>query len=356
MELLSEVLSADSANAFWEQFNKQCTGVQVGITELGVEDIVPMKKHMVKLQAFATECTDLLPSYDVKRAQEILDEVGRLLRVREETLKPKKKFRFKSRDNLVVGASKEKKDVSTTVTVSSSTGVGGNQSDDTSYSVRDRHQEEIILDKDIIGEANGVIRSLLITGCSNTTIFARCVLGSVRIEDCDNCTFYLGPTRTSVYLDKLSTCTAFLASHQLRIHVCKDCQLCVRCNSHPIIEDCQGMGFAPYDVEYALISTHFGEAALREARCWDNVVDFRWHRATASPNWKVLLPHERPVARVVTEKDGTITTWGSNTKKVGSTAAVQISAKDIVLTAETVFRTEAGGVGDDGNSDDDDEL
>ena len=51
-----------------------CTYTSTTSTELGVQDVVPMKKHLVKLQAFATDCTDLLPSYDIKRAQEILDE------------------------------------------------------------------------------------------------------------------------------------------------------------------------------------------------------------------------------------------------------------------------------------------
>ena len=300
-DFLSKTLTADDANSFWELFNKQCTGVQVGITELGVEDIVPMKKHLVKLQAFATDCTDLLPSYDIKRAQGLLDEVGRVLRDREEQLKPKKKFRFKSRDNMVVGTGKGKK----TAAGSTAAADGGvltaeevaaaekakRESDDTSYGVCDRKDETITLSKETIGEANGVIRSLLIKGCKNTVVYARCVLGSVRIEECENCSLYLGPTQTSVYLNQVTGTTAYVAAHQLRIHECKDCKLCVRCNSHPIVEDCQGMGFAPYDVEYPAISAHFGEASLREARCWDNVVDFRWHRTTASPNWHVRITY-----------------------------------------------------------------
>jgi len=31
-EFFNETLAADDANSFWELFNKQCTGVQVGIT------------------------------------------------------------------------------------------------------------------------------------------------------------------------------------------------------------------------------------------------------------------------------------------------------------------------------------
>ena len=34
-------------------------------------------------------------------------------------------------------------------------------------------------------------------------------------------------------------------------------------------------------------------ADLTSANCWDNVVDFRWHKATASPHWKVLPEAQR---------------------------------------------------------------
>ena len=50
------------------------------------------------------------------------------------------------------------------------------------------------------------------------------------------------------------------------------------------------MGFAPYALTYPALSAHLAAAALTEARCWANVVDFRWHRATQSPHWHLLLP------------------------------------------------------------------
>jgi hypothetical protein len=38
-------------------------------------------------------------------------------------------------------------------------------------------------------------------------------------------------------------------------------------------------------------------ANLIAAKNWDNVVDFRWHRTTASPNWTVT-PEEQRVADI----------------------------------------------------------
>ena len=32
---------------------------------------------------------------------------------------------------------------------------------------------------------------------------------------------------------------------------------------------------------------------MTDAKCWDSVVDFRWHRTTPSPHWHVIPPFER---------------------------------------------------------------
>lgn len=37
-----------------------------------------------------------------------------------------------------------------------------------------------------------------------------------------------------------------LASHQVRVHGAHRCQLYLRLRSNPIIEDCTGVGVAPY--------------------------------------------------------------------------------------------------------------
>lgn len=76
------------------------------------------------------------------------------------------------------------------------------------------------------------------------------LLGSVRIEQTSQCDISLGACCTSVYLEGVTDCTIRILSHQLRIHQCVDCKLFVRINSHPIIEDCSNMGFAPYDYVY----------------------------------------------------------------------------------------------------------
>ena len=55
------------------------------------------------------------------------------------------------------------------------------------------------------------------------------------------------------------------------------------------------MGFAPYintNHSYSTIEEDFKVADLVNAACYDNVVDFRWHKSTQSPNWYVMPTHD----------------------------------------------------------------
>ena len=119
-------------------------------------------------------------------------------------------------------------------------------------------------------------------------VFSPWVIGSARLEENTNCTIVLGPCHTSVYLESLTNCTLYITCHQLRIHNCKNCNLYVKVASHPIIEDCEALAFAPYNFTYAGIEEDIKTCHLEQASCWNNVVDFRWHKSIPSPNWKVL--------------------------------------------------------------------
>jgi len=98
----------------------------------------------------------------------------------------------------------------------------------------------------------------------------RGVVGSVRLENVTDCLLLLGPCCTSVYLESCTRCTLLAAAHQLRVHKSVGCRLFVRCQSHPIVEDCEDVGFAPYAASYVGIDQDFVAAGLAAARCWDN--------------------------------------------------------------------------------------
>jgi hypothetical protein len=120
------------------------------------------------------------------------------------------------------------------------------------------------------------------------------------MENLTNCEIFLGPCSTSIYMESIINSTVYALCHQLRIHNCATCFCYVKVRSHPIIEDCKELKFAPYNLSYSPgIEEDIVKAGLQDASCWDNVVDFRWLKTgVKSPNWDVLREEERRPAPV----------------------------------------------------------
>ncbi|KAI1747583.1 tubulin binding cofactor C-domain-containing protein [Xylaria castorea] len=78
-----------------------------------------------------------------------------------------------------------------------------------------------------------------------------------------------------------------VAARQVRMHDCKNVHVYLHCTSHPIIEDCSNMAFAPLPTFYTNGST------TPETNQWNQVDDFKWLKDTPSPNWGVLAEDDR---------------------------------------------------------------
>lgn len=72
------------------------------------------------------------------------------------------------------------------------------------------------------------------------------------------------------------------------MHDAKNVDVYLLCSSRPIIEDCNGIRFAPLGKE-GLGDTWEGV----ERNMWDQVDDFKWLKSEHSPNWSVLPEEER---------------------------------------------------------------
>ena len=119
--------------------------------------------------------------------------------------------------------------------------------------------------------------ALWIRGLRNTTVFAVPLPGFVYISDCHDCTFVLG-------------------SRQLRIHTSQRVDFYVHASSHPIIEHCTALRFAPYPPLPPALGRDAPFAAVGiapEHNQWQLVDDFDWLKASHSPNWAELPETER---------------------------------------------------------------
>lgn len=72
----------------------------------------------------------------------------------------------------------------------------------------------------------------------------------------------------------------------MRMHECKSCLVYLRCGSRPIIEDCKGIRFTPFQPVYNTTES----SRPKSPNMWDQVDDFKWLRAEHSPNWSTLQP------------------------------------------------------------------
>ncbi|KAL3594649.1 hypothetical protein FPOAC2_08965 [Fusarium poae] len=96
-----------------------------------------------------------------------------------------------------------------------------------------------------------------------------------------------GRVNGAVHITGVSDSIVVVVARQVRIHECSNVDIYLHCGSHPIIEDCSGMRFAPLPTPYRT------EAEETDENQWDQVDDFKWLKAGHSPNWTTLSENER---------------------------------------------------------------
>eukprot|EP00890_Picochlorum_soloecismus_P001052 jgi/Picsp_1/1948/NSC_05414-R1_tubulin-specific chaperone c len=93
----------------------------------------------------------------------------------------------------------------------------------------------------------------------------------------------------AAHVDRALNCVMYIEARQVRIHNAENCTFYVKVLSGPIIEDSNGIKFAPLDSEEI-----GGKDAGGLCHKWSQVQDFGWLKQNiASPHWSVLSPEER---------------------------------------------------------------
>lgn len=91
-----------------------------------------------------------------------------------------------------------------------------------------------------------------------------------------------GRVSGAVHITGVTDSIIVVSARQVRIHECRDVDIYLHCGSHPIIEDCTGMRFAPLPECYTT------DKDRNSDNQWDKVDDFKWLKAGHSPNWSTL--------------------------------------------------------------------
>jgi len=102
------------------------------------------------------------------------------------------------------------------------------------------------------------------------------------LKNISNSLIVAGRVTGPVHITNVTNSILVMTAHQVRIHECSNVDIYLHCSSHPIIEDCTGMRFAPLPEHY----TTGAERATENQ--WNQVDDFKWLKAGHSPNWTIL--------------------------------------------------------------------
>lgn len=125
------------------------------------------------------------------------------------------------------------------------------------------------------------------TTTTTTTATRECgqPFASLTMKGLRDCLILGGRVAGPVHATDLRNCIlVFEEARQFRLHGSKDCQVYLRVSSRPVIEECQGIAFAPFS----------DEDEGSEKGLWQQVDDFQWLRSgEKSPNWRILPEGER---------------------------------------------------------------
>jgi len=101
-----------------------------------------------------------------------------------------------------------------------------------------------------------------------------------------------GQVAGATHITGLERSVIVAATRQFRMHGSKNVDVYLHCASRPIVEECEGVRFAPLPGVFA---TDVQDGSLNH---WDQIDDFDWLQAEQSPHWSILPEAKRVEERV----------------------------------------------------------
>ena len=186
-----------------------------------------------------------------------------LLREQRDRLAPKKKFGFKNRSK--VGTSKTTAPADAAVTPAAPPAAAPLPKADTFQApagcqgFRGHSGQTLIRDAGEGSASDFALEQLV--GCEVRLLTTSTALW---IRGLKQCTVFAVPVGGSIYVTECEECTLYLGSRQLRMHTSTKVAFYIHTSSHPIIEHCTGLTFAPYPSPLPItLAGAFADAALK---------------------------------------------------------------------------------------------
>ena len=244
------------------------------------------------------EASYYLTAYDARARGRAMAELREEYERCAAVVTPRARFRFKSRGREArAGASANANATNSVQTEGSpssgrrcSEGDGGNENEnDDGPGVRDRVGQTVVI-RDVDESEDFVLER-----CADCEIVLLGCARALRAYDLRRCRIYVACVAGSAHVENLVDCVVCVAARQLRVHAARRVRFHVRTSSRPIVEDSRDVGFAQLVVptDDAFIREMLKSRGLAEdTGAWKNVDDFKWLKASQSPNWRLLEEDE----------------------------------------------------------------
>ncbi|KAI1860328.1 uncharacterized protein JN550_011594 [Neoarthrinium moseri] len=339
---------SDPKERFYRHFQTEITAIQDQIEDLTTLSPVNGERHdcvdtvlagISRLSNEVTDALDFIPAYDQRAYSQAIKALTEKLNEATGKFAPKARFQFKPRAPKTAAAGQETTPDSRGFAhrPAQRSGEDRDEEDDAvgKLPTFGRNYNEEITRPPVNGASTGSVRKPSFSTAKNIAIYEqtglhimlpssasratssgsltqldRCVVdmtvptsassgvpfAGLAIKDIRGSLLVCGTVAGPVHITGVRNSVIVVAARQVRVHECDNVDIYLHCGSHPIIEDCKGMRFAPLPEAYAVKTQEAGKNQ------WDQVDDFKWLKTEPSPNWSVL-PEEKKLPEEVWTKD-----------------------------------------------------
>ena len=289
----------ESADAFLASFNEMKDKLEEDLAtideanddkEAVMEKFDKIVREHGLIQHFLNESQVFLPAYCIKRSQELLVDLYLEIQKKMEATKPQKRFGFRNKDKPVTKPPSTLPKAVDTTDSSTKNSILDKILKDNFFGFTDKTNETLVMKSEEIAS-----RQLNLQNLTNCTVQVLGTPSTIQVSSLTNCTVLIGPTMRSAFIKQCSDCTFVMACQQVRIHDTKDTEFYLHVTGAAIIESCEKVGFAPYNLEYPELDEHFTASGLdRRTNYWDKVEDFKWiNEKESSPNMYLIEASKR---------------------------------------------------------------
>ncbi|KAF0392109.1 TBCC-domain-containing protein [Gigaspora margarita] len=258
------------------------------------------------LEKKTTDASIFLPSYDQRQSILQIRALIEDLNTKKAELAPKSKFSFKSRK--ATGSTEKSMTVESNKIVNSGLDVvTPNNKIPITNSLNQNFQTVTLNYKqNCYISVNSYLTNLEEPGekvmdfqisnldhCIVNLVSSNVTIGAIHIKGLKDTIIMSGPVRSSILIHDCERCVFLIGCHQFRMHTSRQMTIYLHTTSHPIIEDCNNILFAPYTLSVPSLGNMFEAAKLDPTNNkYDKVEDFNWLRQQASPNWQTVLENK----------------------------------------------------------------